>query len=249
MNKPKMILFDYGDTLMYEPDFEPFNGNKAIYPYIVDNPHNIGLEEFSEYLLNLFDEIKALRGELIEIHEHVFLRNVLEHFDMKLSVSIEEAEWIIMNGVSHAVPLPKTAEMLKVLKNVGIRTGIVSNLCWSGKALSRRLQEAFPEHHFDFVITSSEYIFRKPDVHIFDMAVRKSGLDKTDIWYCGNNKEADIIGTHKAGLFPVFYDDRSVPSRLHERNDKISVNFPYLHLNSWDDLIDCIMMRNMTSNC
>lgn len=88
MNKPKMILFDYGDTLMYEPDFEPFNGNKAIYPYIVDNPHNIGLEEFSEYLLNLFDEIKALRGELIEIHEHVFLRNVLEHFDMKLSVSI-----------------------------------------------------------------------------------------------------------------------------------------------------------------
>ena len=154
-----------------------------------------------------------------------------------------------MNGVSHAVPLPKTAEMLKVLKNVGIRTGIVSNLCWSGKALSRRLQEAFPEHHFDFVITSSEYIFRKPDVHIFDMAVRKSGLDKTDIWYCGNNKEADIIGAHKAGLFPVFYDDRSVPSRLHERNDKISVNFPYLHLNSWDDLIDCIMMRNMTSNC
>ena len=43
MNKPKMILFDYGDTLMYEPDFEPFNGNKAIYPYIVDNPHKIEL--------------------------------------------------------------------------------------------------------------------------------------------------------------------------------------------------------------
>lgn len=110
MNKQKMILFDYGDTLMYEPDFEPFNGNKAIYPYIRENPHSINLEEFSEYLLTLFDEIKTLRGEMIEIHEHIFLRNVLEHFDMNLSVPIEEAEWIIMNGVSNAVTLPGTAE-------------------------------------------------------------------------------------------------------------------------------------------
>ena len=46
MNNPKMILFDYGGTLMYEPDFEPMNGNKAIYPYISENPHNVGLEKF-----------------------------------------------------------------------------------------------------------------------------------------------------------------------------------------------------------
>ena len=39
MNNPKMILFDYGGTLMYEPDFETFNGNKAIYPYICENSH------------------------------------------------------------------------------------------------------------------------------------------------------------------------------------------------------------------
>ena len=95
MIKPKMILFDYGGTLMYEPDFEPANGNKAIYPYISENPHNVSFDEFSEFLLRFFDEIRALRGELIEIHEHTFLQNVLEHFDMKLSVSIADAEWII----------------------------------------------------------------------------------------------------------------------------------------------------------
>ena len=48
MNRPKMILFDYGGTLMYEPDFEPFNGNKAIYPYINENFHNVSLVGFSE---------------------------------------------------------------------------------------------------------------------------------------------------------------------------------------------------------
>ena len=56
------------------------------------------------------DPLEIYTNSEIEIHEHIFLRNVLEHFDMNLSVPIEEAEWIIMNGVSNAVPLPGTAE-------------------------------------------------------------------------------------------------------------------------------------------
>ena len=238
MNKPKMLLFDYGDTLMYEPGFEPLNGNKSIYPYISENPYNISLEAFSEYLLTLFDEIRALRGELIEIHEHTFLRNVLEHFDMKLSVSLDEAEWIIWNGIAKGAPTPGAAEMLKSLRDNGIRTGVISNLCWSGSALTRRLRETFPDHSFDFILTSSEYIFRKPDTHIVDMAIHKSGLDKSDIWYCGNDIAVDVMGAYNAGIFPVFYDDRSVPSKIHERNDALEVDVPYLHLEKWNNLID-----------
>jgi putative hydrolase of the HAD superfamily len=238
MNKPKMILFDYGGTLMYEPDFEPANGNKAIYPYISENPHNVSLEEFSEYLLRFFEEIRELRGEYIEIHEHIFLRNVLEHFEMELSVSIEEAEWIIWNGISKGVPTPGAAEMLSELRQAGIRTGVISNLCWSGAALTRRLTETFPEHKFDFIMTSSEYIFRKPDRHIFDMAMRKSGLDKSDIWYCGNDIEVDIVGAHKTGIYPAFYDDRNVPSKIHEKNDQAYTDFSYLRIGCWRELID-----------
>lgn len=240
MTRPKMILFDYGGTLMYEPDFEPANGNKTIFPYICENPHNVSLEEFSEYLLRFFDEIRALRGELIEIHEHTFLRNVLEHFDMKLSVSIEEAEWIIWNGISRGVPTPGVAKMLSELDSMGIRTGIISNLCWSGAALTRRLHETFPEHQFDFVMTSSEYIFRKPDEHIFDMAIRKSRLDKADIWYCGNDIEVDLAGAHGAGLKSVLFDDRSVPSKIHEKNDQASTDFSYLRIGCWQELVDKI---------
>lgn len=240
MTKQKMILFDYGGTLMYEPDFEPANGNRSIYPYISENPRNVTLEEFSEFLLRSFDEIRALRGELIEIHEHTFLRNVLEYFDMKLSVSLEDAEWIIWNGISKAVPTPGAAEMLRELSNMGIRTGIISNLCWSSDALTSRLNDAFPDHRFEFVMTSSEYIFRKPDGHIFDMAIRKSGLEKADIWYCGNDIEVDIVGAHEAGLYPVFYDDRSVLSKIHQKNDSVTVDFPYLRIGCWQDLIDKI---------
>lgn len=236
MKQPKMILFDYGGTLMYEPDFCPEAGNKAIYPYIIENPHNISLTEFSEYLLHLFDEIRALRGELIEIHEHFFLRYVLEHFEMKLSVSLEEAEQILFNHVVHVQKTPGSMEMLADLQNRGIRTGVISNLCWSGEALTKRLYENFPDHHFDFIMTSSDYIFRKPERHIFDLAVRKSGLSAEEIWYCGNDIEIDIFGAYHAGLFPVFYDDRSVPGKFHEKNDKYKLEFPHLRLKNWKEL-------------
>lgn len=242
MNKPKMILFDYGGTLMYETNVSPANGNKAIYPYISENPHQITLEEFSDYLLKLFDEIRALRGELIEIHEHTFLRHVLEHFDLKLSVSMEEAEWIIWNGVANAQATPGAAEMLNALHSRGIRTGIISNLCWSGEALTRRIRETFPAHPFEFILTSSDYIFRKPDPHIFEMAIRKSGLRADEIWFVGNEKQVDIIGAKNAGLFPVFYDDRTFACNARQKNENITLDFEFLGLDSWNDLVEALKL-------
>lgn len=240
MKKPEMILFDYGGTLMYEPDLCPSAGNMALYPYISENPHNITPQEFNDYLRKLFDDIRVLRGELIEIHEHLLLRYVLEHFNMKLSIPFEQAERIMMAGMSDAVETPHASEMLSVLNEMGIRTGVVSNLCWSGNALSHRLNKAFPKHKFDFIMTTSEYIFRKPDIHIFDLAVRKSGLSPDKIWFCGNDIEIDMFGSHNAGLFPVFYDDRTVQSTIHERNDLLSIDFPHIRLESWLSLVDCL---------
>ncbi len=195
-------------------------------------------------LRETFDKIRKLNGGLLEIHEHIFLRYVLEYFDMKLSISIEEAEWIICNAISDAQKTPHVEEMLSSLRNMGIRTGVISNLCWSGNALTRRLHEHFPNHQFELILTSSEYIFRKPEKLIFDLAVRKSGLNRDEIWYCGNDIAVDIYGAHHAGLFPVFYDDRSIPSALHEKNDSISVDFPYLKIGSWREMTNQLKNQN-----
>lgn len=234
---PKMILFDYGGTLACDPIYNMTEGNSAIFPYITENPHNITREQFSDYIKELFDEIKALRGEFIEIHEHIFLRYVLEHFDIRLSISIEEAEWIICTSLAKNVQTPDADIMLKTLREKGIRTGIVSNLIWSGAALERVMSELFPEHKFDFIMTSSEYIFRKPDMHIFDMAVHKSGLKPEEIWYCGNVIDIDIIGAKNAGLFPVFYDNQDIPDKFRKFNDISRIDFPCHHIGGWGELI------------
>ncbi len=38
------------------------------------------------------------------------------------------------------------------------------------------------------------------------------------------------------GLFPVFYDDKSVPKSEKVNNEGYTIDFPYLHLSSWEDL-------------
>lgn len=57
------------------------------------------------------------------------------------------------------------------------------------------------------------------------------------IWYCGNDVEVDIFGAYGAGMLPVWYDDRSVPSKFYEKNDSFLIDFPHLRINSWNELV------------
>ncbi len=40
-NKPKMILFDYGHTLLYEPGFDTSRGVEAIFKYVKSSKNNL----------------------------------------------------------------------------------------------------------------------------------------------------------------------------------------------------------------
>ena len=70
MQKPEMIIFDYGHTLLYQPDFNTSNGNKAIYPYT-------GANDLIIVIFNLSNRIKRTPTD----HENLlgliicFLRN------------------------------------------------------------------------------------------------------------------------------------------------------------------------------
>lgn len=43
MKYPKMIIFDYGHTLLYEPDWNADRDNAELLRYVVKNPSNCTL--------------------------------------------------------------------------------------------------------------------------------------------------------------------------------------------------------------
>ena len=61
MNKPDMILFDYGDTLLYEPEFDALRGMRAIFPFIDKSPEPCLPEILAAESLALFEEYADVR--------------------------------------------------------------------------------------------------------------------------------------------------------------------------------------------
>lgn len=240
MNKPKMILFDYGHTLLYENDHNVERGNKAIYGCITKNPKNISFEEFNRVINDTFARIRESRGG-VDINEDDFLRLCLDYMGVELSVSLQEAERMIWNGISEGAIMPKADKMIDYLNENHIRMGVISNLCWSGRALRERLDRLLPQNRFEFVITSCEYIVRKPDRMLFEIALNKAGLPAGEVWYCGDLIEADVYGAHSADIFPVLYEgETDEPNPFAGQNDGHEVPFSYLHITDWDQLIDVL---------
>lgn len=242
MTKPEMIIFDYGHTLLYQPDYSATNGNKAIYTYIRKNPRNISFEEFDKTIIEFFSKCKAQRGPVLEIHEHNLLKLALEYMDITLSVPFEEAEKIIINGISKGAIMPYADTMLDFLYSNGIRTGVISNNCFSSKALKDLFDRLLPRNKFEFVLASSDYLFRKPDSIMFEIGLQKAGLAASEVWYCGDSIEADVYGAKNVGIFPVLYegtitDDTNL---LVGQNKGLTINFEYLHIYDWREMIDIL---------
>ena len=80
--------------------------------------------------------------------------------NIELSVSLEEAESIIWNGVSEGDIMPNANKILDYLNKNDIRSGVISNMCWSGKSLKDRLNRLLPNN-------KSEVVERFPELSLF----------------------------------------------------------------------------------
>lgn len=159
--------------------------------------------------------------------------------DISLSVSLEEAERIIMNGISQGAAMPYADTMLDYLNEKGIRTAVISNNCFSGVALKEQLDRLLPGNRFEFVLASSDYVFRKPHSLMFETALRKSGLTADKVWYCGDSMEKDVYGAHSAGMFPVLYEGRVIDELWlqSDQNNRRIPDFEYLCIQDWRELV------------
>ena len=139
MDKPKMILFDYGGTILCEPESDFLKGEKAVFQHIKENPKNITPEQAHIYDEELFGKADKFRNMGFEVHEWPLLRCKYEALNIKFDISIEEIETILWDNACAGGKMPYISELLSFLDQKGIRTGVISNIGWSGNALFRRI--------------------------------------------------------------------------------------------------------------
>ena len=237
MNKrPKMVLFDYGGTLMDEAwDPDPFAGTRALMAYATKNPRGLAPEEIGTFARELHGVVcPPVHAFARELHEWQFTRLLYELLQIEFSIPVGELERVYYAAARvRLTPMPHIKELLAFLAEQNIRTGVVSNIMSSAGELRRRIEAHFSLDQFEFVIASSDYGVGKPDPLIFRLALAKANLPPEDVWFCGDNIRCDVEGAHAAGLRSIWYcDEQEEPPAC-----------PQLHIRDWRELIELLKER------
>ncbi len=237
MKKPEMILFDYGDTLIQESQPDYLRGWQAVFQYVEKNPDGATPEQAERFSARLWERYFIGRRSNssrsgLEVHEWHMLRTILDFLGVEVPLPMEEIEKLLWQNTVSTFPTPHLCELLAFLRSQNIRTGVISNIGWSGRALCWQLERLFPDHTFEFVIASSEYGIRKPDPILFQIALQKARLPASSVWFCGDNMEKDICGCHSAGMFPVYYQGAKA-----SKDSREEPLFSYLRISDWKDML------------
>lgn len=74
MNRPKMIMFDYGHTLLYELDTDFLRGEKEVWKHVRKNPNQVTAEYAFQFGMDVFGKYDSCRMQGFELHEWQTLR-------------------------------------------------------------------------------------------------------------------------------------------------------------------------------
>ena len=249
MELPEMILFDYGHTLVYEAGFSGINGAKAILKYARYNKNNLSDKDISEFSTKLFTEIALYaRNNGIEVYPHMFQQMLYEYLDIGIDLTPVEMERIFWDHASPGSPMPHILELLDYLNAHHIRTGVVSNILFSGEVLFERINRLLPNNQFEFIMASSEYPYRKPNPILFETALKKAHLTADKVWFCGDNPITDIQGAASVPIYPIWYNS---PQKCPYGNPELKPTIPesdYLHITDWLQLIDVLENASLSNH-
>lgn len=235
MRKPEMILFDYGHTLCYEPVQDYPAGWAAVMAHAVENPRGVTAEELSSLCTETYNKLYAqMRPLELETDGYKLDESIYECLGLKFDVPLSELEYIRWCATEPIYPMEGIGDFLALCRELGVRTAVISNLSYSGGVLRRRIDETLPFHNFEFILASSEGVFRKPSEWIFRRAMARAGLGAEQCWFVGDDVRCDIEGAARSGIWPVWY--KSPLKCTYKPEPKMPPQCDCLKVESWDEL-------------
>ena len=181
MKRPKMILFDYGQTLVNEAAFDGVKGTEAVLQYCTENKYHLTAEQIQREATAINRELGRFdpaRRHLFQVEapNYMFTSYLYESLGIKISLTSEQVDQVFWDAASPGRPTEGVTAFLEYLVRQGIRTGVISNISYCGRVVEQRIRGLFPGHPFEFILATSEYLVRKPNKRIFWLALEKAGL-------------------------------------------------------------------------
>jgi putative hydrolase of the HAD superfamily len=121
-------------------------------------------------------------------------------FDIdRLTSSAEELMFLLESRFFQREFRPEVPAALKGLRGMGLKIGLISNVCCRG-LVPANLKQYGIRNYFDPIVLSGEYGRRKPDPAIFHYAARLANVPTGECIYVGDRIARDIDGACRAGF-------------------------------------------------
>lgn len=193
---PDAILFDTDNTLYpYEPAHVA--AQEAVRKKVV-NTFSITAEDFDIAFREARNQTKArLNGTASSHSRLLYLQRMLEILGLGsqvlLALDFEQTYW--RTFLSNAILFEGVKELLDEIRIIGIPTAIVTDL--TAQIQFRKIVYFGLDHYFDFIVTSEESKFDKPNNSSFSIAMQKMQPKGTCIWMIGDSAVNDIRGARE----------------------------------------------------
>ena len=106
-------------------------------------------------------------------------------------------------GTTHTL-VPEAREMLEQLQAKGYRLFAASNSF--GHLQRSRLEHAGILHYFEDTYISMDIGYDKPDIRFYQEALKRCGLQPSEVLMIGDSMTTDILGAQAAGIDALFFD-------------------------------------------
>ena len=209
--KIKAVLFDLGETLLNFGRVDKprifGQGARLTYDFLKKQGQAVGSFRYYYWrnllLLRTKHWLSLITGK--DFDALVLLKTSGTKRGIKLSKQQwQHLAWLWYEPLSKICQAePKTKETLTVLKELGLKLGIVSNTFVNAYSLDKHLQQLGILDFFPVRLYSYEFDFRKPDARIFRAAAERIGEMLENIMFVGDKINKDIKTSAKIGMKAV----------------------------------------------
>ncbi|MDD4212296.1 MAG: HAD family hydrolase [Bacilli bacterium] len=193
----KYILIDLGDTVFYNIDLSFIQGGYFLYD-MIKNPkpdRATFMEQYSQLIHTCYEERRE-----IEIPFSSFLRYLARILKISYRLPLKDVEQGYCFSFSKNELVPGVDVFLRDCHEKGMKVVALSNSAFHRSTLCVQLECFGILSYFTEVLSSADWIFRKPSISYFDIGVKTLDCDKKDILFIGNDYHVDVLGAEKAGI-------------------------------------------------
>jgi putative hydrolase of the HAD superfamily len=209
------LLFDYGGTLVEEVSVNPRAGHEWLLSRASFRPAHVTLADVLDRAARVTKEVAGRRDEVqLETAWPTLTRLIHDYFGIRFDDPLPELELGYWKASVQTKAMPGAKDTLERLHRLGLPIAVVSNTSFGEHVIRYELAKYGLADHLAFVLVSSDYAVRKPNLLLLETAAARLGMPARDIWFVGDRLDTDVAGAKAAGMTAVWFNTngRSHPS-------------------------------------